>query len=83
MIGASTHIRHSRRVRYPAMSICQESLQDPIFNYEDKEENWGHGVDINKMIEPFTTSPPVHSILERIKYYKRINETRFELLLCT
>ena len=82
MIGTTTTIRNTRRVLYPSISICQELWTDLIFNYEEVKEMLGStimGKDININLESFTTSPPIYSILERIDYFKRTNETRYQM----
>ena len=76
MIGTTTKIHQSRRVLYPSLSICPESMYDPIFKYDEVEQHSGRGVDIMKYPSRFKKSPKVHRVLVKIEFYKRNNETR-------
>ena len=75
MIGTSTNIRNSRRVLYPAMTICEESWKDLIFNPDRKNSDYV-GLDLSKNLDALGTSVSIHGILKSIAYFKRINETR-------
>ena len=35
LIGTSTTVRHSQRVTYPSVTVCQARYSQPIFNWKD------------------------------------------------
>ena len=67
MIGTTTHIRNSRRVLYPSLSICTRTWSDKIFNKDTEDLSYGT-VELIKQPD-FRTSPPVYTKLQKIQHW--------------
>ena len=76
MIGTSTHIRYSRRVLYPSLSICTWTATDIMFNKDPDTVEDFTNVGLDLATHPnFIISPPVYSKLQSLQYYKFDNVT--------